>query len=561
MKTDINSLVSLITDFKNMYGDTELVRDLDTDTALTGTELYTQIIQCAVALKHIGLNRGDRVVIMSNSSSFWIVSDLAIALCGAVSVPLFVDISSENLRHEVIDSKARFALTATDILAGYFNFIDCKIEKIIVNKKIYDDPTLIYFNDFLLLGRTKLLKGFYSISDMFKELQMDDLYTIAYTSGSTSKPKGVEITHANMFNQIEAASIHFKLKSNKDKALSFLPMAHIFERMVILFYLKHGIQINFVDDISKITHYLKQIEPTAISMVPRVLEKIYSKIRTNVEHSYFIKKFIATVALDDALETNAHTFSKKKHTLFDMLVYKKIRKKFGSNIRYIIVGGAPLDYKLHNFFLNIGLPLYQGYGMTECSPVISVNYPGQNRVGTSGRALDGVDVKIADDGEILVKSISMMRGYHNLKEETENAFDREGWFYTGDIGDIDEDGFINVKSRKKELLKTSTGEYIRSVYVEQELNRHQDIEQSLVIAEGKKFVSALLFIDSTANRKNIQKYIEEINLKLNGHEQIKKYQIINELPTIEKGLLTPSHKLRRIEVMEQFKDKIDAMYG
>jgi len=560
MKEDFNSIASLILNIKNDFEEHIILHDLGTNNTLTNFELYQKVTSFAAAMRHLGVKKNTSVVIMAESSIYWVIADLAISLCGAVSVPIYVDSSDENMQYQILDSNSEFAIVYSKVLRRVEGLENIKLKKIILDEQMEHDPVVMCSTAIFNLGEMLLKKNPSIVNDMLEEINENDLYTIVYTSGSTAKPKGVELTHANMLNQFRATRKIYKLEPASDEALSFLPMAHIFERMVVLFYLRSGIKVNFVDEITNVSKYLKEIEPTVMTAVPRVLEKIYSKIRTNANESSLIKRTIANKALNEAIEDENFDMASTKHRLYNSLVYSKVRKIFGSKLHYLIVGGAPLDITLHRFFLNIGLPLYQGYGMTECSPVISANAPGQNKVGTCGKVLDGVDVQIARDGEILIKSKSVMRTYHKLESFTKKIIDKNGWLHTGDLGEIDSDGYLIVKSRKKELFKTSTGEYVRAVYIEQQLSHHESIEQVLVIADGKKFASALIFINTKGTYSTIEKFIEKVNSKLNKFESIKKYKLIKEIPTIEKGLLTPSQKLRRDEVIKYFKKEVDSMY-
>jgi len=559
MQEHYNSIASLIFNIKNHYNSHTILHDLNTQNSLTGAELYNRITFCAAGLNYLGVGSGSSVVIMANSSIFWVIADAAIAMCGGVSVPIYTDISSENLDYEINDSNAEFAIVSSVHLAKTLSK-NSKIKKIIVDENVDNDPVLMFFVELIHLGETIVKKNPVIINEMIGKIDENDIYTIVYTSGSTAKPKGVELTHSNVLNQLYSIGKVYTLETDIDEALSFLPMAHIFERMVILFYLQSGIKINFVDDVANLSKYIKEINPTVMTVVPRVLEKIYAKIRANANESTMVKRLIANNALDNAFEDDKFNIKTTKHRLYNLSVYSKVRAVFGKKLNYLIVGGAPLSLSLHRFFLNIGVPLYQGYGMTECSPVISVNTPKDNRVGTCGKVLDGVELKLEEDGEILVKSRSLMKGYHHLEDITNDVIDRDGWFHTGDLGSIDSDGFLNVHSRKNELLKTSTGEYVRAVYIEQQLSHHKDIDLALVVADGKKFASALIFSSLNVNTKAINRFVRKLNLKLNNFEQIKRFTIINEIPTIEKGLLTPSQKLHREKVLKYFSDKIDSMY-
>jgi long-chain acyl-CoA synthetase len=344
------------------------------------------------------------------------------------------------------------------------------------------------------------------------------------------------------------------------------------------YYLSRGVSIYFVDDITNVANLMKTVRPTMMTVVPRLLEKIFNKIKTNISDKPLISRLIGSFAfhfaMSEDMDKNSFLFK-----LFDKLVYSKLREIFGGRIKWVVSGGAPLEKNIYQFFLNIEIPLYQGYGMTEFSPVISTNYPGANRVGSSGKPMPTAEVKIVDN-ELLVKGPSLMKGYLNNEELTKKTIDINGWLHTGDVASIDEDGYIYIQSRKKDIFKTSTGEYVNAIPIEQELSKNKYIEFAVLISSNRKYTTALLFVDHerytqhekssnltieeyfNQNRiqESIQNHIDRVNKKINKWEMIVKYKLITKPATIEGGELTPSMKVCREAIENKYKEEIQSMY-
>jgi long-chain acyl-CoA synthetase len=329
---------------------------------------------------------------------------------------------------------------------------------------------------------------------------------------------------------------------------------------------------------------MREISPTIMTLVPRLLEKVYAKMNANVEQSHGLKKKLASMAFKRATRRDPEKDCRGlMDRLYDRLVYSKLRAALGGKLTRAISGSAPLNADLTRFFINIGLPIYEGYGLTESSPVLSANYPGNNKIGTVGKAFPSSKIKISDKGEILAQGPNIMRGYNKNRRETEKAIDSDGWLYTGDKGLIDQEGYLTITGRLKEMFKTSGGKYVSPVPIEQALTMHEMVDLALVIAEGKKFVSCLLFpdLENLDNYKNVKGYghmqneeflesdffinemnglIDSINENLNHWEQVRKFTVINTTLSIDSGELTPSMKIRRHVIEEKYRDKIEKMY-
>ncbi|MDD2894565.1 MAG: long-chain fatty acid--CoA ligase [Aliarcobacter sp.] len=543
-------------------------------TNISTNDFKNKVICLSLALKNLGIQKGDKVGIFAKSSPFWLIFDFAILQVGAISVPIFANISSENLNFEIKDSSMKFM------------FIDSQerlndIEKenshliFITHNFCIKEPNFYNFDEILVIGKQICdSTGFTS----FEALE-DDIFSIIYTSGNTGTPKGVMLTHKNIVSQLHDINSLINLEQH-EVSLSVLPLAHIFERTVMSYYLSRGISIYFVDDVQNVANLMKVVRPTIMTVVPRLLEKIFNKIKLNISTKPFISRAIASFAFAYALkeDINKHSLLFK---IYDKLVYSKFREIFGSKLEKLISGGAPLSKEIAIFFVNINVPVYQGYGLTEFSPVISTNYPNANKVGSCGKVIPSAQIKINENSELFVKGPALMKGYLNQEELTAKTIDKDGWLHTGDVAYLDEDGYLFIKSRTKEIFKTSTGEYVNAVEIEQKLSKNKYIEFAVIISENRKYTTALLFVDREKyeNAKklnknltieeyynkddilnNISNHINSLNSNLNKWEKIVKFKILTNNISIETGELTPSMKICRAKIEEKYSNVINSMY-
>lgn len=533
-----------------------------------------KVICLSLAMKDLGIKPGDTVAIFANSSPFWLIFDFAIHEIGAISVPIFANISSKNLNFEIQDANIKYIFIDNeerikDIEDEHSDLI------FITHNFCIKEERFFNVDDILVIGQQICdSKGF----EPHKPNE-NDIFSIIYTSGNTGTPKGVMLTHKNIISQLHDINTLISLKQN-ETALSLLPLAHIFERTVMSYYLSRGISIYFVDDITNVANLLKVVKPTIMTAVPRLLEKIYNKIQTNISNKPFISRFLASKAFEYAQNENMNKDS-FYFTIFDKVVYSKFREIFGLRLTKLVSGGAALPKDIAVFFNNIGVPIYQGYGLTEFSPVISTNYPNNNKLGSSGRVIPSATIKISQEGELLVKGPSLMKGYLNQEKLTNETIDNQGWLHTGDIARVDEQGYLYITSRKKEVFKTSTGEYVAAVKIEQKLAKNKYIEFAVVIANNRKYTTALLFVDkeifNEAKRLNkhltIQEYynnekitseinnhIKEVNKDLNEWEKVVQYKLITNNISIETGELTPSMKICRAFIEQKYENDINSMY-
>jgi long-chain acyl-CoA synthetase len=437
------------------------------------------------------------------------------------------------------------------------------------------EPNFYNFDEILVIGKQICdSTGFNSF-----EASENDIFSIIYTSGNTGTPKGVMLSHKNIVTQLHDINKLIDLPK-EEIALSLLPLAHIFERTVMSYYLSRGISVYFVDDILNVANLMKVVKPTIMTAVPRLLEKIFNKIKTQISQKPFISRMIASFAFSYALKENMNKNS-ILFKIYDKVVYSKFREIFGSRVEKLVSGGAPLSKEIAIFFVNIGVPVYQGYGMTEFSPVVSTNYPNANKVGSCGKVIPSAQIKITENNELLVRGDSLMLGYLNQEELTNKTIDSDGWLHTGDVARVDSEGYLFITSRIKEIFKTSTGEYVNAVEIEQKISKNRYIEFAVVIAQNRKFTTALLFVDKEKfeNAKklnknltieeyynkddilrNISNHISSVNSTLNKWEKIVSYKILTNDISIETGELTPSMKISRNKIEEKYANIINSMY-
>jgi long-chain acyl-CoA synthetase len=547
------------------------------------------IFNFIVGLKEIGFGENEFLANCSYQNPTWLIVDFATIISGGVSVAIFNNISSENLFFQIEDSEAKFFFTDNLSIAEMV-FDKYPEIKIIINdenfsKKSQKNEKFYDFQDLLILGENLIKKNNLKFSDYLNKTDEKKLATIIYTSGSTAKPKGVELSQANLISQIIDTEGFFPLKEG-EVVLSFLPLAHVFERMVMMFYISCGVAVYFVDDVKNVGNLLKEISPNLMTTVPRLLEKVFNKIKENADQTSFVKKIIAKSAINRALKKDV---SQKKNYLdkfFDLMVYSKFRLAMGGKMRMIICGGASLSNDMERFYTNIGINLFCGYGLTETSPVISANCQKNYKFGSVGKKYPSVEVKLAEDSELLARGKNIMLGYHKNIDKTNEVFiseNGEKWFKTGDLASIDDEGFIKITGRKKELFKTANGKYVSPIFIEQKLIQNLNfLIGSIIIAEGKKFVSAILFadFDNLSNIKNklsfkgndedfltseilynyVKKIIDKINKILDHHQQIQKFYISCDQISVASGEITPSMKLKRNFLEKKYQQIIENFY-
>lgn len=527
----------------------------------------------------------DKIAVIAKNRPEWIMLDLAVQKIGAVLTPVYPTINDQELEYILQDSRIKIIFTNDRELSEKVAGVKGNLPDL---KEIYSFEKIEgvkHWKEILSLGEEENFSQLESISTALK---YEDLATIIYTSGTTGKPKGVMLSHRNILSNVLDSMPCFPPGENL-KALSFLPLNHIFERMVSYIYLFRGTSIYYAESLETIGDNLKEVKPHLFSTVPRVLEKVYEKIMLKGGELKGIKRnlffWAHRLATKFEINTNQGFFYKLQLSLANKLIFSKWREALGNNVICIISGGAACQVRLIRIFTAAKVPIMEGYGLTETSPVISVNrYEEEGRMfGTVGPLINNVEVKIADDGEILCKGPNVMMGYYKNPELTEEVFTEDGWFKTGDIGMMVENKFLKVTDRKKEMFKTSGGKYVAPVVIENKMKESPFIENMMVVGAGYKFVSALIvpafsYLDDWCKENNVdnstrenairdpkvlalyQGIIDKYNLQFNHVEQVKKFELVPREWTIDSGEMTPKLSLKRKVVMEKNKDLIAKIY-
>ena len=572
---EINSLVELF--FKKLETkSTEEKRELFlvslknrnlTDT-LSGPYTYswenieTKILILSNYLKKI-ISKGDRCILLSENRPEWLISDIAIMNSGGVTVPLFTTYSEDDYEFIVNDCQPKVCIVSNfDQFEKIKKFIKENI--IIISIDEFDQEIQFFENIFSKAKsdfKTLLEKKIYYNND----LKRNDLACIIYTSGTTGNPKGVMLSHGGILSNCEGAKEILKSLIKKDLPvfLTWLPLSHSYEHTVQYVQILLSAKVFYAESLEKLLPNMSIAKPTIMTAVPRFYQNLYTKISLNFSKQKGMKKYFITnsILLGTKILNKEPLSIKKKFINFicEILVRRKIRKQFGGKLRAFVSGGGALDQRTGEFLNSIGLPTLQGYGLTEASPVVSCNIPGKIRIETVGPPFKTNKVKIAQDGEILVKGENVMLGYWNMKKETDEII-KDGWLHTGDIGEITKEGNLKITDRKKDIIVNLGGDNISPTKIENLLSLNEKIKQSLVYGDKKTYLVALIVTDIYENEKEIQLYIEKLNNNLSIIEKIKKFKLIKEEFTIENGMLTPTLKLKRKKILEKYKEDLEKLY-
>jgi long-chain acyl-CoA synthetase len=561
---------------------------------ISSNELLERIVHIALGFYSLGMRKGDRLALLATNSPEWTITDAACQFAGLLDVPIYPTLAESSVDFILADSGSRIlVLENRDDYERIHQSVSRRtaIEKLI----FFDDEGVDIDNSMSLvqveeLGRELSTAQPDLLPSLVSAIRPVDTATIIYTSGTTGEPKGVMLTHTNIISNVLDAGEKYEF-SEEDVTLSVLPLCHIFERTGMYLYILNGMAVNYAESIEKIPDNLQEVRPTIFIGVPRIFEKVYARARLNAARSSRLRERVFDRAIDVAMEFSrrseaGETISRSlaiKHSLADILVYRKFRDFFGGRLKACITGGAALSDDIYLIFTGAGITIYQGYGLTETSPVITSNNPFTRRLGTVGKPIRNVKVRLASDGEIEAKGPGVMMCYYNKPEATREAFTDDGWFRTGDIGEIDKDGFLRITDRKKELFKTSGGKYIAPSHIEQLIRSSKFISQVLLIGNGRKFPSALIvpnfeMLESYAEHKGldiktpaefcrhprivdlIERQIAHHTKELSQYEKVKRFALIENEMTVEGGELTPTLKVRRRIVDEKYKSVIDKMY-
>ena len=536
-------------------------------------DLCREVRRAALGLYACGIRSGSTVGISGPSSPRWIVADLAVLSLGAVSVPLFTNLAPEHAAYEIGHARLRALIALDDEGAAFAAQHHRRVAQVIERDVTRPARHALAWEELCRRGDELGEQDPGLLPRLAASLAPDRLATIIYTSGSTGMPKGVELTHGALLSQVQGALAAFPLDPATDRALSCLPLAHVFERMVCYAYLAAGIPVWFADDIRQAGLLMRESRPTIMTMVPRLVEKLYDRIAQGVDTAWVGKRAIGHWAMLQAASHDADDVHPLGLRISDELVFKKVRAVLGGCLRHVIVGGAALDPRFERFLRNIGVPLSPGYGLTEAGPVVAVNCEAARRSASVGMAFPGVAMRIAADGEIQARGPGLMRGYHRDPQATRDAFTADGWLRTGDQGRIDSDGYLTITGRIKELCKTTNGKYVSPVPIEQALSGCPDIDHACVVADGKPYVAALFFLGEDAVRRHttaglpdreltaeIERLVAGANSHLDAWMQVRRWAVVPH-PAAIGAELTPTLKLRRGAVIDRYRDLIDRLYA
>lgn len=567
-----------------------LVTKQDGKWIKTSTEEYiAKANAISRALVEMGVQKNDKIAIIStNNRTEWNIMDIGILQTGAQTIPIYPTISEVDYEYILNHSESTYCFVSDEEVLRKVNAIKSNVPTL---KEVYSFNTIQgckHWSELLELGKDEANQKL--VEERKNAVFPSDLATIIYTSGTTGKPKGVMLSHNNIVSNVIHSAPRIPFEKGKSRALSFLPVCHIFERVILYLYQYYGVSIYFGESIDKISDNIKEVKPNVMSAVPRLLEKVYDSIYAKGTQLSGIKKKLFFWAIDLGLRYEPYgangAWYEFQLKIARKLIFSKWKEGLGGNLDLMVSGSAALQTRLARVFAAAEIPVMEGYGLTETSPVISVNDVRNFgfRVGTVGKVIDGVTVKIAEDGEILCKGPNVMMGYYKDEKLTSEVM-TDDYFHTGDIGEFDADGFLKITDRKKEMFKTSGGKYIAPQLIENTMKQSRFIEQIMVIGDGQKMPAAFIqpsfdFIKEWANIhkiaigtsneeiianskviERIQEEVDKLNEKFGNWEKIKRFELTPEVWSIEAGHLTPTLKLKRKIVMEKYQDLFHKIYN
>jgi long-chain acyl-CoA synthetase len=560
-------------------------------------ELFERIRDVSLGLASLGVGAGDRVAIVSESRPEWVICDMAILLLGAVTVPVYPTLNDAQVRYILVDSGARIAIVSTKVQLEKIQSVRHLLPElgavVLFDEAVAAKASVLGLADVSRRGHEQM-NATWGTAKEFREraraVRPDQLATIIYTSGTTGEPKGVMLTHRNLVSNLFAAEDVLDLHS-EDVALSYLPLSHGFERMASFLYLLTGTTMIFAESFDTIGRDIALVRPTMITGVPRVYEKMQARIVEKGQSAPGVKGRVFRWAIGVAIrKARAQLRGRRtnplvalQHSAADRLVFSKIRQSVGGRLRIVVSGSAPLPPNVLEFFTGIGLPIIEGYGLTETAPILTVNPPAALRIGKVGKPVRDVEIRIAPDGEILARGANVMPGYYNKPEATAEVL-RDGWFHTGDIGVIDANGYLAITDRKKDLLVTSGGKKIAPQPIENTLKRSPLVAEAVVLGDRQRYAAALIVPDFAVLEKRLtelgrdggpreqlvqrddviglyDEIIDGLNRELAQYERLKRFALLPREFSIESGELTPTLKVKRKVVEEKWREVIDGLYS
>jgi long-chain acyl-CoA synthetase len=548
----------------------------------------------ALGLASLGVDRGDRVAILSENRPEWPMSDFAILALGAMTVPIYTTYLAPQVEYILKDAEAKVVIVSNELELRKVMEVRARcpqlLQVVLIEGEIPNVERVTSFESIVRRGDQLMTADPQAFDERLSSVDPEDYATMIYTSGTTGEPKGAVLTHSNFVSNVKSTSALFDV-NEETIALSFLPLAHVFERMVDYLFISRRATIVYAESIDKLSENFGEVKPHCFAAVPRVYEKILARVQAALEKAPPLRRKIFEWATNVGKQRIAFIERNRplprmlalKYGIADRLVFSKIKARLGGRFQFAISGGAPLARDVAEFFWGAGVSVYEGYGLTETSPVLACNRPGAWRLGTVGKPVEGVQVKLGIDGEVLAKGPNIMGGYWRKPEETKKVFNAEGWFLTGDIGVIDKDGFLTLTDRKKEILVNAYGKNIAPAPIEAALKMVRYVGTAILIGDRRKFLSALIVpnferIEAWAAENHIEfRSREELirNPKLrtlfqqtldivNGDEpserRIRTFALLSNDLSIEGGELTPTLKVKRRVIVEKYRDLIDAMY-
>lgn len=550
---------------------------------ISAAQIRNWVYATARQLQAWGVKKGDRVVLIGENRPEWAIADFACLLLGLADVPIYATQTSEQCLFIIQNCEARVAFVSSrkqyEKLAAIRE--QTKLEYIVIMDDAAEITDAIPMQSFLNSAPDK---DDLELEEIGHRVEPDDLATLIYTSGTTGTPKGVMLTHGNIASNINVSLNMYEFDKN-DLCVSFLPLSHVTARHLDYALMNVGVPLAYCPVIDELPQVMKEVQPTLIVAVPRVYEKIYNAVQNK---SHGIKRKLIHWALSVGAKNRetilrGETPTSLSWKMADKLVFSKIREGLGGRARVFVSGGAPLGKEIATWFADIGIRIHEGYGLTETSPVIALNNPVNHRLGSVGKPMSNVEVKVAEDGELLVRAPSVFKGYWKMPDETAAVFE-DGWFKTGDIGHLDEDGFLSITDRKKDLIKTSGGKFIAPQPIENSLKVNQYVSEAALLGDRRRFPAVLIIpsfddledwarhhgvkfssrkelVKSHQVQKLYESIVEEVNQNLAQFEKLKKVLVVPEELSIAAGTLTPSMKLRRRNLTERYKKEIDAIYA
>jgi long-chain acyl-CoA synthetase len=554
----------------------------------TGTQIYQRVRTLAETLREWGIRKGDRVALLAENRWEWAVTDFAALAMGAVDVPIYPTLTAEQIGELLVDSGSRVAVVSSK--QQYEKVASVREKTALERIIIMDDegvPDAVLMSSLMKNADSRGTERDASFDRAAYDVSPSDLATLIYTSGTTGEPKGVMLTHENIAQNVNYSLAGFEI-SQQDSCISFLPLSHITARHLDYAIYTRQATVAYCPSFEKLPMALQSIRPTVLVAVPRVFEKVRQEAERQASQSG-VKKKIFNWAVRSGQKhreevLRGETPSALGWTVANKLVFSKIQHGFGGRVRYYIAGGAPLGMDTAAWFADVGIRILEGYGLTETSPVIAINTTAAYRIGSVGKPLPNVECRIAEDGELLVRGPNVFSGYWHKSSETAEAFDAEGWFRTGDIGHIDEDGFLYITDRKKELLKTSGGKMVAPQPIENKLKANLMVGQVAVVGDKHKFIAALIspnfqaleewtrqqgisaptrreLVENSAVVARYQTIVDEVNSTLAHFETIKRFKIVPDEWSLASGELTPSLKLKRRVINEKYDKEIAGFYS